>query len=178
MTGARELDRTEWGTIVYVCEEGHKGVEKKRGEKESDRRQKRTREEKGGEWKKRRQSNRGVKEKWLKGLRDGERGEKRERKVSRRRKNGRDSESSWIAGERERGGMSPMAATHHSQLNDAIFFPLFPLLFHGKGVEGEGVRPAPNQTGSYRVHMVQVGLSSTRGTVWMTSEIRNGAGGL
>lgn len=74
MTGARELERTEWGTIVYVCEEGHKGVKKK-----SDSRQKRTREEKGGEWKKRRQSNRGVKEKWLEGLRDGERGEKSER---------------------------------------------------------------------------------------------------
>lgn len=25
---------------MYLCEEGHKGVEKKRGEKESDRRQK------------------------------------------------------------------------------------------------------------------------------------------
>lgn len=42
-------------------------MKKKRGEKETDSRQKRTREERGGrdmrEWKKRRQSNRGVKEK-------------------------------------------------------------------------------------------------------------------
>lgn len=52
-----------------------------------------------------------------------------------------------------------MAATHHSQLNDAIFFPLFPLLFRGRGwgVQGGGVQPASNQMGSNRVHVLQVG---------------------
>lgn len=58
-------------------------------------------------------------------------------------------------GKSERGGMSPMAATHHSQLNDAIFFPLFPLLFRGRG--WGGVQPASNQMGSNRVHILQVG---------------------
>lgn len=109
----------------------------------------------------------------------------RERKVLRRRKNRRDSGSSWIVGEKERGGMSPMAATHHSQLNDAIFFPFLPS-FPWEGVEGEGVRPAPNQTGSYRVHTVQVGLHTPPEeclyavvrTVWMRSEMKNGGGGL
>lgn len=42
-----------------------------------------------------------------------------------------------VSGGRTRGGgVSPMAATHHSQLNDAIFFPLFPLLFRGRGWRG------------------------------------------
>lgn len=52
--------------------------------------------------------------------------------------------------------MSPMAATHHSQLNDAIFFPLFPLLFRGRGWRGV-FQPASNQRGSNRVHIIQVG---------------------
>lgn len=51
-----------------------------------------------------------------------------------------------------------MAATHHSQLNDAVFFPS-PASFLWERRE-EGV--LPNQTGSYRVHNLQVGLSSTR----------------
>lgn len=58
-----------------------------------------------------------------------------------------------------------MAATHHSLLNDAVFFSLLlllllPLLFCGS--EGEDrVWPAPYQTGSYRVHNLQVGPSSS-----------------
>lgn len=52
--------------------------------------------------------------------------------------------------------MSPMAATHHSPLNDAIFFPLFPLLFRGRGWRGV-FQPASNQRGSDRVHIIQVG---------------------
>lgn len=39
-----------------------------------------------GEWKKRRQTSRGVKEKLLEGLRDGEREMKKVRKVSRQRR--------------------------------------------------------------------------------------------
>lgn len=160
MTGARELERTEWGTIVYVCEEGHKGVKKKEWQqtkKNQGRKGRGVEKEEAKQQRSEREMTRGV-EGWR------ERWKKRERKVSRqRRRKKRDSESSWIVGERERGGggMSPMAATHHSQLNDAIFFP-FPASFPWERVEGEGVRPAPNQTGSYRVHIVQVGLSSSR----------------
>lgn len=53
---------------------------------------------------------------------------------------GKKKERQWkqLVGEERRGGMSPMAATHHSQLNDAIFFPLFPLLFRGRGWGGGG----------------------------------------
>lgn len=51
------------------------------------------------------------------------------------------------------GGVSPMAATHHSQLNDAIFFPLFPLLFHGRGwggsagIQSDGVKQSSYPSG-------------------------------
>lgn len=51
-----------------------------------------------------------------------------------------------------------MAATHHSQLNDAVFSPS-PASFPWERRE-EAVRP--NQTGSYRVHNLQVGPSSSR----------------
>lgn len=72
-----------------------------------------------------------------------ERSEKSERVLRQRRRKKRDSESSWIVGEREReGGMSPMAATHHSQLNDAFFF-LFPL-FCGRGKRGSSASVQSN----------------------------------
>lgn len=49
-----------------------------------------------------------------------------------------------------------MAATHHSQLNDAIFFPFS--RFFSMGEAGRGVfQPASNQRGSTRVHILQVG---------------------
>lgn len=51
-----------------------------------------------------------------------------------------------------------MAATHHSQLNDAVFFPFSRFFSVG---EGEGVEA--NRAGSFRVHNLQVGLSSTEG---------------
>ena len=140
MTGARELDRTEWGTIVCVCvcerEEGHKGVKKKRREKEWQQ----TKKNQGGRrgWGKRgdegvekeeakqQRSERemtwgveGCSERWIKW--------ERERKVSRQWRRKKESERQWkqwdSGGERKREGrMSPMAATHHSQLNDAVFF--------------------------------------------------------
>lgn len=127
-----------------------------------------------GEWKKRRQTSRGVKEKLLEGLRDGEREMKKVRKKSikaEEKKRERDSESSFIVGERVRwwwwGDVSPMAATHHSQLNDAIFFFLFPLLFCGRGWRGREFRPAPNLTGSYKVHNRPGGPVLLQGTVCM-----------
>lgn len=64
-----------------------------------------------------------------------------------------------VRGREERkggGGMSPMAATHHSQLNDAIFFPFS--RFFSMGEAGGGLfQPASNQIGSNRVHILQVG---------------------
>lgn len=91
----------------------------------------------------------------------------RERKVSRRRKNGRESESSWIVGERERGGMSPMAATHHSQLNDAIFFPFSRFFSMGggggggspSGAQSNGVIQSSHRPGGTVLHQRSVCVS-------------------
>ena len=71
-----------------------------------------------------------------------------------------DSESSWIVEgrERERGGCHPwLPLITHSLMT--LFFLLLLLLFRGRE-GGEAVRP--NQTGSYRVHNLQVGPSSSR----------------
>lgn len=72
-----------------------------------------------------------------------------------------DSESGWIVEERERerGGCHPWLPLITHSLMTLFFFPFSRFFSMG---EGEGVRPAPNQTGSFRVHNIQVGLSSTR----------------
>lgn len=94
-------------------------------------------------------------------MRDGERDEKRERAPSKGEEKG-ETVKAVRGGRRKEGGMSPMAATHHSQLNDAIFFPLFPASFPWERLEGGCFQPASNQMGSNRVHILQVGPRKLR----------------
>lgn len=85
-------------------------------------------------------------------MRDGERDEKgREHQGKGEEK--RETVKAVRGGKNERGGMSPMAATHHSQLNDAIFFPPFPASFpwerQGGGVVSAGVQSNGVKQSSY-----------------------------
>lgn len=57
-------------------------------------------------------------------------------------------------GRTKEGGMSPMAATHHSQLNDAIFFPFSRFFSMGEaggvvsaGVQSNGVKQSSYPSG-------------------------------
>lgn len=76
-------------------------------------------------------------------------------------------------GKNERGGMSPMAATHHSQLNDAIFFPPFPASFPWErqgggvvsaGVQSNGVKQSSYPSGGTEETYVAAGQGETSGS--------------
>lgn len=79
-------------------------------------------------------------------------------------------------GEKKRGGCHPWLPliTHSLMMQFFSLPPLLSFLLRGRGGGGVGVRPAPNQTGSNRVHNLQVGPSSTRETLvyafWLSSD--------
>lgn len=155
MTRATELDRTKWGTIVYGCEEGRKDWKKREKEwqqtKKNQRRKRRgSGKEEAKQQRSEREMTRGV-EGW-----ERERWKKWESTKAKKKKKERQWKQLHSGGER-RGGCHPwLPLITHSLMTLFFSFSRFSV---GEG--GGWVQPASNQTGSHRVHIVQVGTSST-----------------
>ena len=183
----RERERERVGAEKQQLKEGHKGVKKRRKREWQWTKKNQGEKGRGGGWGSGKRGGRATEE-WkrndlrgwgMEGEVEGARGRsiKAVEKKKREREREREGERQWK--QLARGGCHPwLPLITHSLMTLFFSFPVS--RFFSVGAGGEGVRPAPDQTGSFGVHHLQVGPSSA-GEMFVDvsgGELRGGGGRL